>query len=55
MSLPQHPGRRERVNLRASDNIADGNELVRSMGDGQRSRSIGEGGNAMSGIESRFE
>jgi hypothetical protein len=55
MSLPQHPGRGKRVNLCVSDNIANGNELVRSLRDGQQSRSLGEGGNAMSGIESRFE
>jgi hypothetical protein len=53
--LAQQFRRRKRVNRGALGNVADWNELVRSMGDGQQSRSIGERGNAVSRVESRFE
>ena len=55
LSVTQHLSRRKRVDQSALSNVADGNELVRPMGDRQQSRSVGERGYAASRIESCFE
>src|SRR6516225_4391957 len=53
--LPQHLGRRKRVDQCALRDVADWNELVRPMGHRQQSRSVGKRGYAASRIESCFE